>query len=88
MAFAEYLAGYFADLGITATVGGASVVGILDDAFSDPLGIVAGTQTVLLLPTTSVGSASVGGTVTIGATSYTIAEIQPDGTGLTRLMLK
>ncbi len=88
MAFAEHLTGYFADYGTAATVKGAAVTGIFDDAWQDALGLVAGTQPALLLPTASVGSATVGDSVVVGAVSYTIAGMEPDGTGMTRLRLQ
>lgn len=75
--FAEYL-----------TIGAASVAAIFDNAFSDPLGIVAGTQPVFIAATADVATLAVGDTVTRGATSYTVASIEPDGTGITRVMLK
>lgn len=87
MAFVEHLAGFFADVGTAATVKGTAVTGIFDDAWQDALG-VSSTAPALLLPTASVGSATYGDTVVIGAASYTIAGVQPDGTGMTRLILQ
>lgn len=73
---------------VLATVGGVDVAGLFRNAYQEVLGIVAGASPVLLLPTASVGSAAVGTSVSVGGTSYSIAEIQPDGMGLTRLVLK
>lgn len=87
MAFVEHLAGFFADVGTAATVKGAAVTGIFDDAWQDALG-VSGSSPSLLLPAASAGSATYGDTVVIGAVSYTIASVQPDGTGMTRLILQ
>ena len=87
MAFVEDFAPFMADFAVDATVKGTAVLGIFDDAYADPLG-VAGSTPVLLLPTASVGSASFGDSVTVGATSYTIAGMEPDGVGLTRLRLQ
>lgn len=72
----------------SATLGGGTVSGIFDAAFLDTFGIVANTSPALLIKSTDIGTAAVGSNVVIGATTYTIAEIQPDGTGMTRLMLK
>ena len=88
MAFAETLSAYFADFGVSATVGGVAVTGIFDNAFGDVLGIVAGTSPSLQIVSSAAPSAAVGDTVVVGGTSYTIAELQPDGTGLMRLALK
>ena len=87
MAFAETLSGYFADFGVTATLGGVAVTGIYDDAYADALGI-SGSGPSLLLPATSAASASLGASCVVGAISYTVSGIQPDGTGMTRLMLQ
>lgn len=73
---------------VNATLGAATVPVIFDNAFSDALGIVSSTQPVALGTTADLAAATVGSTITINAVAYTIAEIQPDGTGLTRLMLK
>lgn len=88
MAFAEDLTPYFADFGITATVGGVSVRGIFDNAYQDSFGIVASPQPSLLIASSSAPSAAVGDSVVANTATYTIAEIQPDGTGMTRLLLK
>lgn len=90
MAFTESLAAFLdtAGFAVNATLGAATVPVIFDAAFADALGIVAGTQPTCLAASADVASAAVGDTITINAVAYTIAEIQPDGTGLTRLMLK
>ena len=86
MTFVEDLTAMFADFGVTATVNGVSARGIFDKDFLDTLGIVANTRPVLLVASTV--SASVGQTVVVNSISYTIAEIQPNGTGLTLLVMK
>jgi hypothetical protein len=88
MAFVEDAAPFLTDFGIVATVGGVSVRGIFDNAAADPFGVVAGTQPTLLIATADLGSAAVGTAAVIVGTTYSIAEIQPDGTGMTRLVLK
>lgn len=84
----EDLPSFFLDFGVDATVGGATVRGIFDNDFLTSLGVTAGTGPVLLLPTASVDSAVQGDSVVIAAVSYTIAGIEPDGTGLTLLRLQ
>lgn len=92
MAFTEAFAAFFDTDGfaVVATIAGASVNVIFDAAYADVLGIVAGTAPTLLAASADItaASAAVGSSVVISGTTYTIAEIQPDGTGLTRLMLK
>lgn len=72
---------------VTATVGGVSVSGIFDDAYLDPLGI-AGSQPSLLCASADVSGAAQGSAVVVNAVSYTVGSIQPDGTGMTRLLLQ
>jgi hypothetical protein len=48
----------------------------------------ANSGTELTVASADVPAAAVGTSVVIGATTWTIAELQPDGTGFTRLMLK
>jgi hypothetical protein len=91
MAFTETLADFLDTthgFAVNATLGAATVPVIFDAAFADVLGIVAATQPVALGTTADLSAAAVGGTITINAVAYTVAEIQPDGTGMTRLVLK
>lgn len=91
MAFTENL-GDFLDtthgFAVNATLGAATVPVIFDAAYADAIGIVAGTSPTCLAASADVSAAAVGGAITINAVAYIIAEIQPDGTGLTRLMLQ
>lgn len=73
---------------VEATVSGVSVAGIFDNAYQDSFGIVASPQPSLLVASSSAASAAVGDSVVANSTTYTVAEIQPDGTGMTRLLLK
>ena len=86
MALVEETAPFLTDFGIAATVNGVAVTGVFDAEYADAFGITNGTRPVLLLPSTV--AASVGHSVVVSGITYTVAEIQPDGTGLTRLMLK
>lgn len=71
----------------TATVGGSAVSGIFDDAYLDPLGM-SGSQPALLCADADVSTAVHGTAVVVNSVSYTVASIQPDGTGMTRLLLQ
>jgi hypothetical protein len=86
MAFTEDLAPFFADFGIAATVGGVACMGIFDAAYADALGM-NGTRPALQVATAAVPSVAEGAAVTIGAASYTVESVQPDGTGMTLLIL-
>lgn len=76
---------------ITATVGGASVAAIFDNASAlggvGALGM-ATTMPTLTLPTADVPSSPVGVTVVVNSVTYLIAAHEPDGTGISRLLLE
>lgn len=84
----EDFAEFMADWGVSARVGSVDVTGIFDNAESDTFGMVSNSRPVLTVASEDVPAAAVGTSVVIGTTNYTIAELQPDGTGITRLMLK
>ena len=71
----------------SAVVGGVAVEGVFDARYADPLGI-AGATPSLLVQTSAVPAVAIGTPVTVGATAYTVASVEPDGTGLTRLKLE
>jgi hypothetical protein len=80
-----------ADFGQTVTVGGVSVSAIFVAAYSlgsvGPIGM-ASAQPMLTLPTTQVPANPVGTAVVVGSTNYTIGAHEPNGTGISRLMLE
>lgn len=75
------------DFGIAAVVDGEAVTGIFDNIYVEIEG-VSGTHPVLTCKTSAVSHASQGDTVTIAGISYRIASIEPDGTGVTQLILE
>lgn len=77
---------FFADFGVDAVVDGVNVVGIFDKAYQESFGIVSGDNPILVV--SSNVAAAEGDSVTINATSYTVAGVQPDGTGITILQLE
>lgn len=86
MAFIEDTSMFFADFGVDAVVDGVNVVGIFDKAYQESFGIVSGDNPILVV--SSNVAAAEGDSVTINATSYTVAGVQPDGTGITILQLE
>ena len=72
---------------VVATVGGSSVGALFDNGFSSAFDI-AGSGPRITLPTSSAPSAALGDAVTVSGVSYTVAGIEPDGTGLTVLRLQ
>ena len=77
----------FADFGIDAVVDGVTVRALFDNGSVDAFGIVAGTAPILLTASAGISSAAVGDAVTANSVAYTITDIQPDGTGMSRLLL-
>jgi hypothetical protein len=80
-----------ADYGTTVTKADATTfTGIFDNDF---LAVdldeseVESTEPTLLARTADVSSLAHGDTLTISAVSYTVRGIQPDGTGMTQIML-
>lgn len=74
-----------------ATVGGVEVAVIFDNGYA--LGNVgmlgmAGSQPSITLKTADVPTNPVGSAVTVNATAYLVAAHEPDGTGLSRLLLE
>lgn len=97
--FTEDLTPFFDTItgfGSVATVGGVAGVGVIFDN-ANALGNVgllgmAGSQPSITLPTTAVPASPLGSAVVItagpGAGSYLVAATEPDGTGVTRLVLE
>lgn len=88
MSFTEDLTPYFADWGVSATIGAATVTGIFDSVYQQALGLVAGSSPQLVIRSADAGSVANGSAVTVAGTSYTVTAIEPDGTGLTILRLQ
>ena len=86
----EDLAPFFADFAVDATVNGQAVRGIFDNGFAlGAVGIgMAGTQPTLRLRTADVTADPVGQAVSVNAVAYTVAAHEPDGTGMSMLMLE
>jgi len=87
----EDLAPFFADFAVNATVNGAAVRGIFDNGFaSAEVGLVglSSARPMLTLPTAGLSADPVGQTAVVNGTSYLVAVHQPDGTGVSTLMLE
>lgn len=89
--FTEDFSTFFAEFGRDATLGGEAVLGVFDNAYAlGNVGVVgmAGSQPMFTLPTASVPADPVGQSLVIGADEYLVVEHQPDGTGVSRLVLE
>jgi hypothetical protein len=89
--FVESLAPFFDEFAVSCTVNGASRRGIFDTPYR--LGGIASAGMsalgpTLTLPTADVSADPVGQAVVIGSTNYVVAAHEPDGTGVSVLMLE
>lgn len=73
-----------------ASLAGAAVRGIFDAGHAlGQVGIgMAGTQSMFTLATASIVGEAVGQSLVIGSTTYTVAAHEPDGTGVSVLLLE
>lgn len=91
--FTEDIAPFFAvaDFAQAVTLNGAACNAIFDNGFSlgnvGTLGM-ASTQPNLTLATTSVPADPVGMAAVVGGVNYTVAAHEPDGTGVSVLLLE
>ena len=87
MAFTEPLGAFFGDFALLAFVDSRPARVIFDHAYAEGLGI-AGTAPQITARSTDVAHATVGSAVVVNGTAYTVAAPpQPDGTGVTVLIL-
>jgi len=74
-------------LGQTVTVNGNPISAIFDAEYISPLN-VASTNPVLTCRSIDVASVVRGNASVVGAVNYTVRGIEPDGTGITLLILE
>jgi hypothetical protein len=88
--FAEDLSVFFdlAGHGTAATVGGQAVVGIWENGYADAFDALGLRDPRLTLPTAAAPAATAGTAVVVAGTTYRVASVQPDGTGVTTLLLE
>jgi hypothetical protein len=89
MAFTENLSVFLneADFAVSATLGAATFPVIFDRAHLEAMGI-NGTQPMCMGKTSNLGSAARGASITVNGASFTVLDNQPDGTGMTTLLLQ
>jgi hypothetical protein len=87
--FAEDLSEFLdsTEMADNATIGTSTVAGIFENQFVEVHGI-EGVRPVFVCIEADVPSITHGDALTINATSYKVAGVQPDGTGLTSLILE
>ena len=82
----EHIAAYLDLLGQSVTVAGSTVLGVLDEEYGEAFG-VGSASPVLTCASADVSTVTQGAAVTVGAVSYTVRAIEPDGQGVTVLRL-
>lgn len=89
--FAENLAQFFDTEahGVNMTVGASTVPGIFNNGYGEALG-ASGAEPTFTCEAAVLAAASgtVGAAVSVNGTNYTIAELQPDGTGVVVVILE
>lgn len=74
------------EFGSTALVGGVGVRGLFDRKYTETLE-TAGYAPVFTCAAADVSDIAQGDPLTIDGTAYTVVSVEPDGTGLVRLVL-
>lgn len=87
--FAEDLSPFFsaAEFGSAATLDGVAVTGIFDSAYVDVLGI-ASRSPMFTLPTANTTATTQASVLVAAGITYRVTSVQPDGTGVTTLLLE
>lgn len=87
--FTEDLTAFFApaEFATTATLDGASVAGIFDNAYVDVLGI-ASRAPMFTLRSVDAAAATQASVLVVDGAAYRVTSVQPDGTGVTTLTLE
>ena len=91
MAFVEDPTLFFSDFAVAATLQGVAVAsGVIFDAdYVEPLGnMVEGRAPVATAVSAEIPSVAQGQSLVIGATTYKVRGVEPDGTGITLLRLE
>lgn len=93
MAFAEDLTAFFDTNGfaVSAILAGGSVAGIFDQAYAlADVGLtgMASSSPTFTLATSDVPANPAGASLVVNGATYTIVEHQPDGTGMSVLILE
>lgn len=86
--FAADLDLFFTDFGVAATLDGAAVRGVFDRDYAQAFDGISTTAPQFVLKTTAAASATQASLLVVDGTTYRVRSVQPDGTGVTRLMLE
>jgi hypothetical protein len=78
---------YLTACGEQVTINGQPVWAVADNAYVNVLDLAAGTRPQLIARSSDVAAVVTGAGVVMQGTAYSVSEIQPDGTGMTTLIL-
>lgn len=88
MAFVEDLAPFFTDqAAASCTIDGVDVAAVFSNRAEDVL-YASGTSPMLTCATTAVSATARGAPVVVNGASYTVAKVEHDGTGVSRVILE
>ena len=77
------------DFGLDATIGSATVRGMFDDAYNAASnGFIESTAPQFMAATADVSTVVQGQAITVNSKNYLVTTVQPDGTGVTTLILE
>lgn len=77
------------DFGVNATLSvGGTATGVFDNGYVDVLQIVGSASRAFTGSAADLAAVTIGSTLTIDSVAYTVAALEPDGTGVTRVILK
>lgn len=88
MALVEDFTAYLADFGQAATLDGAAVRVIFDNAYREAFDGVASRAPMAGLPAADCAGATQASVLVIGSQTYRVTSVQPDGTGWAAVMLE
>lgn len=88
MPFVEDLSVYFTDFGVAATLDGQAVRGVFDNGYMQALGGMASAEPSFMLRSADASTATQASLLVVAGTTYRVRSLQPDGTGVTTLLLE
>ena len=86
--FTENLDLFFTDFGVAATLDGAAVRGVFDRDYAQAFDGISTSAPQFVCKTTSAAAATQASLLVLDGTTYRVRSVQPNGTGITRLLLE
>ena len=89
--FVEDLSAFFStsEFAVTASFAGGTAAVIFDNGYQGALnGFIESSAPSITGPSAALATLGQGTSVTVNSVAYKVMEVQPDGTGITKLMLE